>query len=118
MLFRSCLVLAIEEYCSFLAKTAKTKQAVDSSVSCTYETDILRKLSGLSSQIYSGLDDLDKAVMKLSDAADVEEESYMIRDEILPKMNAIRVSCDEAEVVTAEKFWPFPTYGELLFGVR
>ena len=109
---------AIEEYCSFLAKTANRKKAVDSSVSCTYETDILRKLSGLSSQIYSGLDDLDKAVMKLSDAADVEEESYMIRDEILPKMNAIRVSCDEAEVVTAEKFWPFPTYGELLFGVR
>ena len=109
---------AIEEYCSFLAKTAKTKQAVDSSVSCTYETDILRKLSGLSSQIYSGLDDLDKAVMKLSDASDIEEEGYMIRDEILPKMNAIRVSCDEAEVITAEKFWPFPTYGELLFGVR
>ena len=109
---------AIEEYCSFLAKTANRKQAVDSSVSCTYETDILRKLSGLSSQIYSGLDDLDKAVMKLSDASDIEEESYMIRDEILPKMNAIRVSCDEAEVITAEKFWPFPTYGELLFGVR
>ena len=109
---------AIEEYCSFLAKTANRKQAVDSSVSCTYETDILRKLSGLSSQIYSGLDDLDKAVMKLSDAADIEEEGYMIRDEILPKMNAIRVSCDEAEVITAEKFWPFPTYGELLFGVR
>ena len=109
---------AIEEYSAFLAKTANSKKSLDSAVACTYETDVVKKLSALASQIYNGLDDLDTAVMKLSDAADVEEEAYMIRDEVLPKMNAIRVSCDEAEVITAEKFWPFPTYGELLFGVR
>ena len=109
---------AIEEYTAFLAKTAKNKKAVDESVPCTYETDVIKKLSGLASQIYSGLDELDKAVIKLSDAADVEEEGYMIRDELLPKMNEVRVACDEAEVITAEKFWPFPTYGDLIFGVR
>ena len=42
----------------------------------------------------------------------------MIRDELLPKMNEVRVACDEAEVITAEKFWPFPTYGDLIFGIR
>ena len=109
---------AIEEYTAFLAKTAKNKKAVDESVPCTYETDVIKKLSGLASQIYGGLDELDKAVIKLSDAADVEEEGYMIRDELLPKMNEVRVACDEAEVITAEKFWPFPTYGDLIFGVR
>ena len=109
---------AIEEYTAFLAKTAKNKKAVDESVPCTYETDVIKKLSGLASQIYVGLDELDKAVIKLSDAADVEEEGYMIRDELLPKMNEVRVACDEAEVITAEKFWPFPTYGDLIFGVR
>ena len=109
---------AIEEYTAFLAKTAKNKKAVDESVPCTYETDVIKKLSGLASQIYSGLDELDKAVIKLSDASDVEEEGYMIRDELLPKMNEVRVACDEAEVITAEKFWPFPTYGDLIFGVR
>ena len=109
---------AIEEYTAFLAKTAKNKKAVDESVPCTYETDVIKKLSGLASQIYVGLDELDKAVIKLSDAADVEEEGYMIRDALLPKMNEVRVACDEAEVITAEKFWPFPTYGDLIFGVR
>ena len=109
---------AIEEYTAFLAKTAKNKKAVDESVPCTYETDVIKKLSGLASQIYVGLDELDKAVIKLSDAADVEEEGYMIRDELLPKMSEVRVACDEAEVITAEKFWPFPTYGDLIFGVR
>ena len=57
-------------------------------------------------------------IVKVTDAADVVEESYLIRDELLTKMSELRVACDEAEVTTAEKFWPFPTYGELLFGVR
>jgi glutamine synthetase len=26
-------------------------------------------------------------------------------------------SADEAETCTAKSFWPFPTYGDLLFGV-
>ena len=37
---------------------------------------------------------------------------------MLPRMAALRVVCDEAEPLTAERFWPFPTYDKLLFGVR
>ena len=56
--------------------------------------------------------------MKLQDAADVEAESYMIRDTVLGKMEELRAACDEAETMTAKKYWPFPTYGDLLFGVK
>ena len=41
-----------------------------------------------------------------------------IRDAMLPKMSALRCVCDEAETVTGAEYWPFPTYGDLLFGVR
>ena len=58
------------------------------------------------------------AVMKLQDAGDIEAESYIIRDVILSKMGELRVACDEAETMTAKKYWPFPTYGDLLFGVK
>ncbi|MGM9550964.1 MAG: glutamine synthetase III [Clostridia bacterium] len=109
---------AIEEYAAFVAKAAGAKKALDSSIPATYETETVKKLSSLASQIYERCDELDKAISKLSDATSVEEEGYMIRDELLPKMSELRVPCDEAEVITAEKFWPFPTYGELLFGVR
>lgn len=33
-------------------------------------------------------------------------------------MAELRVVCDEAEMLTAEKYWPFPTYEKLLFGVK
>ena len=109
---------AIEEYTAFVASAAGKKKAIDSSIPCTYETETVKKLSVLAGQIYEKTDDLDKAIAKLSDAENVEQEGYMIRDELLPKMSELRVACDEAEVITAEKYWPFPTYGELLFGVR
>ena len=109
---------AIEEYTAFIASAAGKKKALDAEVSCVYETGIVRKLSLLSGQIFEKCDELDKVLCKLSDSANVEQEGYMIRDELLPKMSELRVACDEAEVITAEKYWPFPTYGELLFGVR
>ena len=109
---------AIEEYTAFVASAAGKKKALDAEVSCVYETRTVRKLSLLSGQIFEKCDELDKVLCKLSDSANAKEEGYMIRDELLPKMSELRVACDEAEVITAEKYWPFPTYGELLFGVR
>ena len=109
---------AIEEYTAFIASAAGKKKALDAEVSCVYETGTVRKLSLLSGQIFEKCDELDKVLCKLSGSANVEQEGYMIRDELLPKMSELRVACDEAEVITAEKYWPFPTYGELLFGVR
>ena len=32
-------------------------------------------------------------------------------------MAALRALCDKAEMLTAASYWPFPTYGELLFKV-
>ena len=109
---------AIEEYTAFIASAAGKKKALDAEVSCVYETGTVRMLSLLSGQIFEKCDELDKVLCKLSDSANAKEEGYMIRDELLPKMSELRVACDEAEVITAEKYWPFPTYGELLFGVR
>ena len=46
------------------------------------------------------------------------DAAYVTREVVLQKMRELRVVCDEAESITADKYWPFPTYGDLLFGVR
>ena len=115
---RTEIAPAISAYVLELANTAKAKKAVDDSVSCDYETKLVKKLAGLEDQIAIRTDELEKAVMKLQDAEDVEAESYMIRDAVLGKMGELRAACDEAETMTAKKYWPFPTYGDLLFGVK
>ena len=48
---------------------------------------------------------------------DVTKQANFVRDDILPKMAAVRVAADEAETLTDSKYWPFPTYGDLLFKI-
>lgn len=57
-------------------------------------------------------------MLKLGDAADIPSQANAIRDTVLGKMGELRLACDEAETLTAKKYWPFPTYGDLLFSVR
>ncbi len=109
---------AVSAYVLELANTVAAKRAVDDSIACGYETGLLKKLARLEEQIAVKTDELEEAVMRLKDAEDIETQSYMIRDAVLGKMGGLRVSCDEAETITAKKYWPFPTYGDLLFGDR
>ncbi len=109
---------AIESYIKELSKTASLKVEAVPGLTSKYETDTISRLSLLSDEIYTAVCDLEKSLIELKTASDITEESVMIRDVILNKMAALRVPCDEAETLTAEKYWPFPTYGELLFGVK
>ena len=109
---------AVSAYVLELANTVAAKRAVDDSIACGYETGLLKKLARLEEQIAVKTDELEEAVMRLKDAEDIETQSYMIRDAVLGKRGGLRVSCDEAETITAKKYWPFPTYGDLLFGVK
>ena len=109
---------AVSAYVLELANTAAAKKAVDAAIPCSYEVELLKKLARLEEQIAVKADELEETVMKLQDAGDIEAESYRIRDVVLSKMGELRVACDEAEIMTAKKYWPFPTYGDLLFGVK
>ena len=46
---------------------------------------------------------------------DITEAADLIRDQVLPRMAALRAPCDEAETYMPSDRWPFPTYGDLLF---
>ena len=63
-------------------------------------------------------DALEASLAAYHKIGDVTEAACFIRDEVLPKMDALRAPADEAERFTAAEYWPFPTYGDLLFGVK
>ena len=109
---------AIEAYAADVAKAASAKKALDPALACSYETGLVRKLSGLTDSIAARAEALENAVMAVSEETDIGAEAEIIRDCALVKMNELRVVCDEAETITAKSYWPFPTYGDLLFGVR
>ena len=109
---------AVSGYAAELAHTAAAKKAVDSSLACGYETELLKKLAMLEDQIMIRSEELQEAVLEIRNIGDIAEESRRIRDTVLGKMGQLRVACDSAETMTAKKYWPFPTYEDLLFSVR
>lgn len=109
---------AVSGYVRELANTALAKKSIEGSISCSYETSLLKKLAILEDQIMIKSEELGEAVMQVQGIEDITEESYMIRDIVLGKMGELRVVCDSAETLTAKKYWPFPTYGDILFSVK
>ena len=109
---------AVEAYSAAVTGAAATKLALDADAPCNYEKKLVKKLSALADQMDDKAEKLSLAMVKLKMVDGIEEEAATIRDEILPRMNELRVAADEAETVTAAKYWPFPTYGELLFGLK
>jgi len=115
---RTQIAPAIEAYAADVAKASATKKSIVPDLSCGYEMELVKKLSVLIDEIAMKIKDLEDALFKLQDAGDVVEKSDIIRDTLLPRMSELRVPCDQAELLTAKSYWPFPTYADLLFGVK
>jgi glutamine synthetase len=115
---RTQIAPAIESYTAALAETAGAKRRVAPQLKCRYEIGLIETLSGLVDTIAEKADQLDAAIRQIDEAADIVEDAELIRDHVLPAMSELREPCDKAELLTAKSFWPYPTYGDLLFGVK
>ena len=109
---------AVCKFATDTAKSVKIKEGLDIGAACGYEKKLVSKLSVLTDTISEKTAALEGAVVKLDEAKDIIEESAMIRDLVLPKMCELRAYCDEAETVTSKDYWPYPSYGDLLFSVK
>lgn len=112
------LIPAVEKYVSKICETAISKKNFMPDISCDYEHGLVKTLSSLTERGQALASELKESVVHVKDFCDIISEADYIRDEILPKMSALRAVVDEAETKTAAEYWPIPTYGELLFGVR
>ena len=115
---RKEILPAVERYARELTDTLLSKKAAIPELSARYETKTIAKLSSLADEIDEKTAELEKAIFHVRTLSSVTEAAFSIRDSVLPKMAALRVVCDEAETLTAESCWPFPTYDKLLFGVK
>ena len=115
---RKEIIPAVEKYVSDIATAYSAKKNSVAGISVKYEEEMLKKLSVLVDEMDAAVKELELALVKYNTITDITEASEDIRDDVLPKMSVLRIACDEAETITAEEYWPFPTYGDLLFGVK
>ena len=115
---RKEIIPAVEKYVADIATAYSAKKNSVAGISVKYEEEMLKKLSVLVDEMDAAVKELELALVKYNTITDITEASEDIRDDVLPKMSVLRIACDEAETITSEEYWPFPTYGDLLFGVK
>ncbi|WP_281086106.1 glutamine synthetase III [Eubacterium ruminantium] len=109
---------AIEGYLYSLAKTTSLMKSVSDKVKCNYEVSTMERLSELTDYILESVEKLETSLEDLKSYDDIIKTSEAVRDKVLPDMEKLRGYVDEAEMLTSERYWPFPSYGKLLFSVN
>ena len=115
---RQDILPAVQSYATHVAQGIAAKRSVVGTLPCTHETKLLEQLSTLTDQIAQGMEALEAVTSRVEQMADVTATSEAVRDKMLPTMAQLRQAVDQAETITASSFWPYPSYGQLLFGVR
>ncbi|MBP3719286.1 MAG: glutamine synthetase III [Eubacterium sp.] len=109
---------AMERYIFRLAQTTSLMREVSPNIKVNYEVSTMERLSELTDSILEAVEALEKALATLKNMENVFESSEFVRDEMLPAMDTLRKYVDEAEMLTSQRDWPFPSYGQLLFSVN
>ncbi len=108
---------AVQRYAGCLAAAMADKAKVDPGLVSGYEKKASAAISGLLDEIDQAAEALSEKLAALEKAADVTAQALFVKGEVIPAMEALRKPCDKAESMVGQKDWPFPTYGDLLFGV-
>ena len=108
---------AIERYLHRLADTTSLMKSVNSEVKCNYEISTMTKLSELTDLIFDTTLCLEDKIKQIKVFESFIARAAFIRDELIPCMEQLRKYVDEAEMLTSQRDWPFPSYGQILFSV-
>lgn len=111
------IMAAVTAYVKDLSETVVAKKSISASISCVLEESLITKLSSLSECLYKKTENLDSLMLDVKGYDDLLSCAKFYHDTILLAMQELRAVADELEVNTAEKYWPYPAYGELLFNV-
>ena len=113
------LLPSYSAYTKQLGETIAAKRAALADADCSYEEERLRQVSGLCGRMFRKTKALEESLLNLVHQ-DVDElgKAQYYRTQVFGAMNELRIVADEVEGVIDRKFYPYPNYGDLLFGVR
>ncbi|MBQ7186035.1 MAG: glutamine synthetase III [Ruminococcus sp.] len=106
---------AAASYIKDLSQTAQLAETFGADNS--FERDMVQRISAYASDTYRKLGVLEKELEKCREITDIEAQANCFHDRVFAAMTDLRTSADGIESLVGEKYWPYPTYGALLFYV-
>ncbi|WP_418445674.1 glutamine synthetase III [Cloacibacillus evryensis] len=114
---RKDIIPAAYTYLKRLSETAVAVKSACPELDCAMEINMLKYLRTLTDSLYVNINKLEEILAGAEKCGSELESAFYYRDKVLPVMGELRSAADEIERFVGEKYWPYPTYGELLFSV-
>ena len=115
---RKDILPAMSSYSAELASDAAAKTALLGDADCSYEKESVKSLCAQIGATHRGVKKLEDDLLAAKSVTAPEALADVYKSTILDDMRALRISVDEMETLASAKAWPYPCYGDLLFGVR
>lgn len=112
------MIPAVTSYVRELTDTALAKKALSDAIPTSVEEDLITSLSNKLVCFSKKTSELENAVIGASEyEGDVLAYAKYYRESVFSVMTELRAIGDAMETETAADYWPYPSYGEMLYGV-
>lgn len=109
---------AVSSYVRELTDTALAKKALSDAIPTSVEEELVASLSNKLVCFSKKTAELEEAVIKASEYSnDNLAYATYYRETVFALMQELRAVGDSMETETSSEYWPYPSYGEMLFGV-
>ena len=108
---------SVTSYIKDLSNTVNELKVAVPNALATAETELIMTLSTLLHAMYEDNNKLEEYSVAAIKITDLQSRANHYRDFVIPCMAKVRASADELELITAKKYWPMPTYGDLIYKV-
>ena len=111
------IIPAILSYIKDLSESIATKKSITVDMDCTVEELLVKKLNRLARDLYNKTEILAEDIIKAKGKDELIENAIYHCESVLVKMVDLRAVADEIEQNCSKKYWPFPSYGDILYSV-
>ena len=110
------IIPSVISYMKDLSETVSVKKNIGIDAS-TVEINLIKYLNEMIDKYYTLTSELDFLIKNAYKITDIIEKAYFYGEQVLPKMEELRFISDEMEQNCSKEYWPFPSYGDLLYSV-
>lgn len=114
---RQDIIPAVSDFVGTLCQNVVAKQSISEKIACDTEKGIIEKLATLNDKASKAAAKLEKDLKSIN-KHEILKAAKSMAHTIIPDMEELRKAVDEMETLTSSAYWPYPTYYEILYGVK
>ena len=111
------IIPAVIRYSGDLARSLNEVRTACPEADMSVQTELVLEVSSLLAAMKNAMEEIRKDLEKAGTMSNMKERAHFCYDEMVPAMNRLREPADRLEMIVDKEYWPFPSYGDMIFEV-